>query len=359
MQDSELQRLVADVKAGRCALILGPEIFTTENGQGIQAYIRAQLFERFGEQIAAYYERDGFFLLKSPEDKPEMQDEVQHLYKSLRPAEDLLRQIVEVPFSLVLSVNPDTWLRDLSFRYGLPNRFAWFDPRKQEDLDVPDGSEAEGQALRDRIPLYYNLCGSVDRLSTLLLDYDDLYRLLEGMLGAPKLPEKLLARLKDTTSYLFLGFQFDRWHTQLMLRLLDVKNAPRRFAIQSPVPKEKDTEAFIISQFRIKFLGEEADLLHRLHAAFAAEGLLRHVDEGGAPARNEVTAYLQKGNLEKALGRLQDAAKGTPMADTATLLSSQYQLWLSEKNKGTLDTRDIALQFNQLTDRILQAAKQL
>ena len=102
MQDSELQRLVDDVKAGRCALILGPEIFTTENGQGIQAYIRAQLFERFGEQIAAYYERDGFFLLKNPEDKPEMQDEVQHLYKSLRPAEDLLRQIVEVPFSLVL-----------------------------------------------------------------------------------------------------------------------------------------------------------------------------------------------------------------------------------------------------------------
>lgn len=358
MQDNELQRLVADVKAGRCALILGPEIFSI-NGQGIQTHIRAQLSERFGDQIAAYYERDGFFLLKNPEDKPEMQDELQHLYKSLRPAEDLLRQIVEVPFSLVLSVNPDTWLRDLSFRYGLPNRFAWFDPRKQEDLDVPDGSEAEGQALRDRIPLYYNLCGSVDRLSTLMLDYDDLYRLLEGMLGAPKLPEKLLARLKDTTSYLFLGFQFDRWHTQLMLRLLDVKNAPRRFAIQSPVPKEKDTEAFVISQFRIKFLGEETDVLRRVHAAFAAEGLLRPVDEGGAPARNEVTAHLQKGNLEKALGRLQDAAKGTSMADTATLLSSQYQLWLSEKNKGTLDTRDIALQFNQLTDRILQAAKQL
>lgn len=358
MQDNELQRLVADIKAGRCALILGPEVFSI-NGQGIQAHVRTQLSERFGEQIAAYYERDGFFLLKNPEDKPEMQDELQHLYKSLRPAEDLLRQIVEVPFSLVLSVNPDTWLRDLSFRYGLPNRFAWFDPRKQEDLDLPDGSEADGQALRDRIPLYYNLCGSVDRLSTLMLDYDDLYRLLEGMLGAPKLPDKLLARLKDTSSYLFLGFQFDRWHTQLMLRLLDVKNAARRFAIQSPVPKEKDTEAFIVSQFRIKFLGEEADVLQRLHAAFAAEGLLRPIAEGEAPARAEVTAYLQKGNLEKALARLLDASKGQPLADTVTLLSSQYQLWLGEKNKGMMDARDIALQFNQLTDRILQAAKQL
>ena len=67
---------------------------------------------------------------------------------------------------------------------------------------MPDGSEAEGQALRKRIPMYYNLCGCVEKPSTLVLDYDDLFRPLEGMLGALKLPEKLLARLKDTTSYL-------------------------------------------------------------------------------------------------------------------------------------------------------------
>jgi hypothetical protein len=358
MQDSELQRLVSDIKAGRCALILGPEVFTLD-GLGIQAYIRSQLSERFGDQIAAYYERDGFLLLKNPEDKPEIQDEVQHLYKSIHPAEALLRRIIEVPFSLVLSVNPDTWLRDLSFRYGLPNRYAWFDPRKQEDLDMPDGSEADGQALRDRIPLYYNLCGSVDRLSTLMLDYDDLYRLLEGMLGAPKLPEKLLARLKETSSYLFLGFQFDRWHTQLLLRLLDVKNAPRRFALQSPLPKEKDTEAFIISQFRIKFLGDEADVLNRIHDSFAESGLLRPVQEGDVPASNEIISYLQKGKLEKAVARLLDASKNTALADEAILFSSQYQHWLAEKTKGTLDSRDIALQFNQLNDRVLQAAKQL
>lgn len=93
---------------------------------------------------------------------------------------------------------------------------------------MPDGSEAEGQALRERIPMYYNLCGCVEKPSTLVLDYDDLFRLLEGMLGAPKLPEKLLARLKDTTSYLFLGFPFDRWHTQLMLRLCSGRDYAQR-----------------------------------------------------------------------------------------------------------------------------------
>lgn len=358
MQDIELQRLSADIKAGKCALVLGPEIFSVEN-QGIQAYVRSRLSERFGDQIAAYYERDGFFLLRNPDDKPEMQDEVQYLYKEIQPELAALRKIIEIPFSLALSVNPDTFLRDLSFRSGQPCRFAWFDPRKQDELDVPDGSEADGPALLERIPLYYNLCGCVDKPSTLVLDYDDLFRLLEGMLGAPKLPEKLLARLKDTTSYLFLGFQFDRWHTQLLLRLLDVKNAARRFALQSPIPKEKDTEAFIINQFRIRFLGDETDLLNRLHTTFAEAGLLRRLAGSDAPARVEITGFLQKGNLEKAIARMLDAASGNPMLEPVSLLSAQFHHWQSEKNKGTLDSRDAVTQFNQLTDRALKLLQQM
>ena len=355
---SDLSRLVADIKAGKCALVLGPEIFSVQD-EPLQTHIKSQLLDRFGDQIASYYERDGFFLLKNPDDKPEMQDEVQFLYKALQPAEALLRQIVEIPFSLVLSVNPDTFLRDLSFRCGLPNRFAWFDARKQEDFEMPDGSEAEGQALRERIPMYYNLCGCVEKPSTLVVDYDDLFRLLEGMLGAPKLPEKLLARLKDTTSYLFLGFQFDRWHTQLMLRLLDVKNAARRFAIQSPLPKEKDTEAFLLNQFRIRFLGDDADLLDHLHQQFNAAELLRPAQQPGTPAGQDITAFLQKGNLEKAVARLLDAAKGSDMADAASQMSARYHQWSEQKNKGVADVRDLNLLFNQVCDGVLQLAKQL
>ena len=358
IQPSDLVRLVADIKSGKCALVLGPEIFSVQ-GQPLQTYIKNQLLERFGDQIAAYYDRDGFFLLRNPDDKPEMQDEVQFLYKAVQPAEALLQQIIEIPFSLVLSVNPDTFLRDLSYAAGLPNRFAWFDARKQEDFDMPPSGEADGQALRDRIPMYYNLCGCVEKPSTLILDYDDLFRLLEGMLGAPKLPEKLLARLKDTTSYLFLGFQFDRWHTQLLLRLLDVKNAARRFAIQSPLPKEKDTEAFLLNQFRIRFLGDDADLLDQLHHHFADADLLRPTQSANTPAGQEITTFLQKGNLEKAVARLLDAAKTTGIADEATQMSARYHQWSEQKNKGLTDSRDLNLLFNQVCDGVLQLAKQL
>ena len=273
LPSTEFERLADAIQSGKCALVLGPEIFQS-GGLPIQHHIREHLQGIFCDQITAY-ERDGFFLLQNPDDKPEMKDEVLQLYKKLAPPRELLQRIVEIPFSVVLSVNPDTCLRDLSYASGLPCRFAWFDAAKHTELEMPDGAEASGNALRERIPLYYNLCGSVEKPSTLVLDYDDLFRLLTGMLGAPKLPEKLLDRLKDTSYYLFLGFQFDRWHTQLLLRLLDVKNAARRFAVQSPLPREKDTEAFVLNQFRIRFLGDEGDLLAQIHRHFEAAGLLR------------------------------------------------------------------------------------
>ena len=253
----DLPRLVSDIKAGKCALILGPEIFHVE-GSPLHTYIRNKVLESFPDQIAAYYERDGFFLLRNADDKPEIQDEITHLYQQVDTDEALLRKIIEIPFSVVLSVNPDTFLRDLSFRYGLPHRFAWFDANKESDVDLP---EADPDLLKQRVPLYYNLVGCIEKQSTLILDYDDLFRLFQGLIAAPKLPGRLMVRLAETTSYLFLGFQFDRWHTQLLLRLLDVKRAARRFALQSSAPKEEETEAFLINQFRIKFLGAEMHLL--------------------------------------------------------------------------------------------------
>jgi len=355
---NELSRLIADIKAGKCALILGPEIFYAED-QPLHAFIKNRLLEKYPDQIAAYYERDGFFLLRNPDDKPEMQDEVQYLYRTIQPDRHLLIKLIEIPFSLILSVNPDTWLRDLSFEYGLPNRFAWFNARKQEEFLMPDVGDANSAALRERIPQYYNLCGCIDDPATLVLDYDDLFRLLEGMLGAPKLPEKMLARLKDTTSYLFLGFQFDRWHTQLLLRLLDVKNAARRFALQSPVPADEGTEAFLLNQFRIKFLGNEEKLIDKIHETFEIEGFLRPLAKLINPRRLTITDNLQKGNLAEAISRLLEVSRGTAAENHALLLSARYNNWQSEKNKGTHDSRDLFLQYNQITDGVLNLVNEL
>ncbi len=352
---SDLPRLVSDIKAGKCALILGPEIFQVK-GEALSTYVRNKVLERFPDQIATYYERDGFFMLRNADDKPEIQDEITYLFQNIEPDEELLRKIIEIPFSMILSVNPDTFLRDLSFRYGLPNRFAWFDASKEADVDLP---EIDPDLLKQRVPLYYNLLGCVEKQSTLILDYDDLYRLFEGLIAAPKLPGRLLVRLKDTTSYLFLGFQFDRWHTQLLLRLLDVKRAARRFALQSAIPEEEETEAFLVNQFRIRFLGAELHLLDQLHQAFGEEGNLREVQAANSPVKEAIVRFLQKGNTENAIEKLIEAAKGTSVEQAATGLSARYYSWKAEKTGGRMDSRDLFREMNLINDAILTFAKEL
>ena len=206
------------------------------------------------------------------------------------------------------------------------------------------------------MPLFYNVAGCVARESSLLLDYDDLLRLLEGMLSAPKLPERLRNTLGDTKSFLFLGFQFDRWHTQLLLRLLNMRQAVRRIATKTAMPDD-DTQAFLLNQFKIKFLGADRDLLDELHQACHAEGLLRHTSPPGSAQQGDVIYFLQKGNVEKAAEKLLAAAQNTALADEATLLSGQVNALLTEKSN--LDSRDFFPRQNKLADTILQLAKQL
>lgn len=341
----EISKIVADLKTGHAALILGPEIFDVD-GIAMQRYVRQKIEHQFEDQIAAYYERDGFFIIKNQDDKPEIAEAVADLYRDLRPNEAVFQKIIEIPFPLVVSVNPDTFLTDLAFRFGVAHRFSAFYPNNPEDIETPTRE----------VPLFYNVAGCVARESSLLLDYDDLLRLLEGMLSAPKLPERLRNTLGDTKSFLFLGFQFDRWHTQLLLRLLNMRQAVRRIATRTHLPDD-DTQAFLLNQFKIKFLGADRDLLHELHQACAAEGILRTTTPPAGGRQGEVIFLLQKGHVEKAAENLLAAAQNTPLADDATLLLGQVNALIREK--PNLDTRDFFPRQNRLADAILQLAKQL
>lgn len=350
-----IPRLIADIKLGRCALILGPEIFSA-NGEPLQIYLRNELTSKFEDQIAAYHERDGFFMLHSSEYKTEMQDELKYLYEQVKPDWEVLQKIAEIPFSLVLSVNADTWLRDKAFELGLSHRFAWFNPEHGQELDMPPLLFGRDEDLRERTPLYYNLCGCTEAPSSFILDYDDLFRLLEGMLGAPRLPEKLLSRLKDTTSYLFLGFQFDRWHTQMLLRLLDVKNAARRFAIQSHMPAENDNKAFIMKHFKIKFLGDDEELIQAIYDGFKLENLLRPtLSDGHFPNKQYLINYLQNGDLDSAIQLLRQESAGRDYENESIQISARY----ADLNRETdlLPTFDYDIKRNRIVDSILQVLK--
>lgn len=343
----DISKIVSDLKSDKAALVLGPEIFDVD-GVPLQRYVRSNIEKNYSQQIASFYERDGLFIFKNQDDKPEIAEAVAELYRDLTPDEELFRKIIEIPFSIVLSVNPDTYLSDVAYRLGVPHRFSAFYPNLPEDIEPPT----------KELPLIYNVTGCINREASLILDYDDLLQLLEGMVSAPKLPERLRNALGDTKSFVFLGFQFDRWHTQLLLRLLNMRQAVRRIATPTSAKSpDNDTQAFLLNQFKIKFLGTGLSLLDKLHQACAAENMLRETSLPESAEQGDIIYFVSKGQLDTALEKLTIATKDTSLADNAALLSGQHKVLLQEK--PYLDSRDFFPRLNKIADSILNIAKQL
>ncbi|MCB0597459.1 MAG: hypothetical protein H6557_26725 [Lewinellaceae bacterium] len=176
------------------------------------------------------------------------------------------------------------------------------------------------------------------------------------MLGAPRLPAPLSARLRETTSYLFLGFQFDRWHTQMLLRLLDVKNAARRFALHSQLPQGADNEAFILKHYRIRFLGDDEQLIQNLYDRFREENLLRPAKPNGAMTDKQIIKKcIQNDDLDDAVRHLLKACAYGNLKDEAIMIQSNFASL--KKEKPMISTSDYDMKRNRIVESMLQLIK--
>ena len=341
------RNLTTDIKQQKTVLLLGPEIVNIK-GVTVRQTLRDQLNETNAEDIAHYYERDGFFLFREKMAKEDVQREVVLFYEDHHTETDvdetIFKQLVRLKTHLVLSINPDSFLSDVAYKYGIKHRFAFFQHGGEAVAEVEEPTA--------EMPLFYNLCGATDRDDSLVLDYEDLFSLLSSLLGSPGLPLKLKASLQTAKHFLFVGFDFDKWYSQLLLRLLSGEKAIRKFAID-PSVKEENTTTFLVKQFGIEFIEDEAAFLDELFNQCAAQGLMRDIVEIQTPNTVQVVKHIQNGDLLKALTfALEHAADDDK--NYFTQLLAQYHNLESRQSKGTIDSRDYSVQWNKIIDAVLE-----
>ena len=149
-----------------------------------------------------------------------------------------------------------------------------------------------------------------------------------------------------------MGFDFDKWYSQLLLRLLSGEKAIRKFAID-PSVKEENTTTFLVKQFGIEFIEDEAAFLEELFNQCAAQGLMRDIVETQTPNTVQVVKHIQNGDLLKALTFAYEHAKDDDGKNTFTLLLGQYNDLAARQTKGTIDSRDYSVQWNKIIDALL------
>ncbi len=349
----EWDDILEDIAEQKTVLLIGPDMIQ-HDGKSVNHYLRETVVERYADDIAYYYERDGLFLFTSPEGKVRVARQVKRFYRSLQPEEAMLRCVAEIPFHLIVSVNPDTFLTESFYRYGLKHRFHYFQHR-----DRANDNEKIERPHR-AMPLIYNLFGSKDQDDSLILDYDDVYRMLQSMFGSSSLPGKFLSSFRDARTYIFLGFQFDKWYSQLLLKFLTEDATRDKFIAVRSVLNDADIEGFVMREFKVQFIADSFDFFNALYEHCRAADLLRPlIHEAASPKGVEIRQRISNGELHEALDSLQKVLDDTEWRDEATLQLSRYNKLEDEHRKGTLDPRDYHAELNRIIDAVLELTKKL
>jgi hypothetical protein len=242
----------------------------------------------------------------------------------------LIQKIVELPISLIISLNPDAVLKKAFKQFQLPYQFSFFSIENTID-------NGEIKEITADNPLIYNLWGSVDHHDSIILDYEDIFKLMELLnrnLEAPN--AKIKSVLKEAQNFICIGFRFDIWYTHWLLRYLNMyekefNNNTTNYLVKTTLHSE-DIKIFLYKQFNVQFISAGTSFLEELHRRYA--DYLRFQPDEAAPMRKINDAHLNiPMKSPYKLLFLGAAPLGTPETNTIRAEHSHIQEQLEKEHK--------------------------
>lgn len=344
--DKKFRSIIVDIHQHKCVVLIGPEL-TRIGNDTLKNVLKNHLRQSNGADIEYYYDRDDFFLFSDKIAKEDVRREIVLFYEKHNTdtdvAESVLLDIARLKTHLVLSINPDRFLSNVAYKYGIKHRFAYFQHGGEAVQDV-ESPTAE-------MPLFYNIFGSLEKDESLVLEYDDLFKLLTALLGTPGLPPNLALTLQQAKHFLFVGFDFDKWYSQVLLRLLSGEKAIRKFAIDKST-KNESTTIFLVKQFGVEFIEDETLFWSELIRRAAAEGLIRPAVKTQSPEAVNIIRLLASGQLLEALTALYSLEH---FQEDATLLLARYHGLKDRTTRKSMDSYEAGIEFDRIRDAVLES----
>ncbi|PIE86303.1 MAG: hypothetical protein CSA05_01310 [Bacteroidia bacterium] len=339
------------IKSEKCILLLGPELPVATNKSSITDAMCDFLSVDDNENISSYYEKDGFFLFPNGMAKTFVYYEIKDFY-SQKFEEKIYEKIAQIPFHLIISLNPDLLLSEAMKKLNIPHEFEFY-KKKQKPKEVNSPSM--------NAPLVYNMFGSIEEEESLILTHDDLFDFLLTTLGSHSLPAKLQKALREADNFIFLGFNFERWYMQLLIRLLnppEEKYTFIRYALNTQI--DSYVKSFYIEQFRIKFIeSESTDFIDTLFRMCKNNNILRKATDMPVSRRAKIEQFIENDDLPNALAGLKDYFMDTDDEDMIMMQTSRYNRLKRKLNKGVIDANHVEVEINKIKDVLIQLAKQL
>ncbi|WP_020568230.1 hypothetical protein [Neolewinella persica] len=349
--------LVDSIRDGEAILVLGPDAIPYYRGAEQTSFselARTRVQAEVGEGIGHFYERDNLFQFRDAKAKRRARKCIREVARTdeWQPDAELLRQIVAIPFPVILNLNPDKRVWDAFVTYWREPQFDYFtthDKPELKELAYPNGKER---------PLLYNLAGSaLDKMDSTVLDYHDLFDRLKYLLSDTGVPRELTDKLREADHFVLLGVELERWYLQLFLHYINQLDSPfNNYNQNYPIlcDLSDNNRQFILKQFNITHQSLSREDFSDIHAACAASpGLLRELTEPDAPAAIKVRQLLIAGDFEQAFTALKGVLLSKETTTTLPLLQGQYRDYLKTQQNGTASAEDLRLVLNRIRYALL------
>lgn len=366
----EWDDVAQSIADGEAVLVLGPDAIpmyraqasdddTTDEPESLSfsQLSRRRILQTTDLSIPYFYQRDNLFLFGDAESKRRALKIVRECARDTRwlPDQELMRQIAAIPFCLVMDINPDAHLYNTFIRYGLSPQFDFFstkDKPVQPDISMPSAER----------PLLYNLCGSIEKLDSQILDYNDLFDLLRNMLGDLGVPQALRNKLQEADRFILLGLHLERWYFQLLVHYLNkldntpFNNPTRSFCILSDV--KGDTREFVMRQFNLECISPSRKAFDALYTACKKQGILRKMADPYSAVATQIRIHVEKNELSRAFALLEEHI--LPGArNELTILKSRFNEWQRQSEHKIADSRDLDVEINKIRYTLLTFAAQI
>ncbi len=258
MNASTLDTLSKEIKAGKCILVIGPDIAKFSDHKSFFQYLLSNLRN---SDVVKHLELEGNFVFEHDElfqlkgrGSNALYGFLSSFYPTIKEYNDIFAKIAQMPFKVIISLIPDKGMTKAFERIGLRYRYSYFSRtqgNKVNGIDKQDNND----------PIIYNLMGDIDEYDA-VLTFDDYFEYLNKILPEQAIPPDLSLALKDAMSFLFLGVHFEKWNMQLLLRKLlqiNINKENDKFTLLR-VNNNLDSLTFVARRLDLNFQSEDPQI---------------------------------------------------------------------------------------------------
>jgi len=241
--------LIEGIEFEDCVLVIGQEISSDSEGNSLHE----KIFSEVGEKInIKFIQNEGFFEPAKDGEIRRLSNKISKYYrqefdKLNKKAYKILEKLAYIPFSMIISVTPDNTMHKIYEKYNIKHQFI----RNNGDEKLQEDPSAEN-------PVIFNVVGDIEKRDY-IYTHEHFYNYLKTTIIPPTIKEKIT----DSTHFLFLGFDFNKWYNRLLLFILNLDNKNEnkyRHLIQEKETKE-EFRNILKKQFSISFIDTKYNII--------------------------------------------------------------------------------------------------